>query len=498
VPSRPKRINPKRKISQPCLRFPSLLFLLLCSAHCGAFNHCLPTDQISRSRHYQHGKPHSKTSKLSTKTQIRSLSSSSLSFSMNRKHPSNRAQTQMHSLFPRYTGDINVKNDSMKDRCRSRNKRFGPTLLRRVLSKVLLLVAVAAIIRPGPAAATTAAVQHAIPTLVSPLVACPVSAETELRLMARLVLAAMIGAALGKERSFAKHSAGVRTMSLVSMGAAVFTICSSYGFLNFAKVDASRMAANVASGVGFVGAGVITTSMRNQNSRSPNNAQNNVVHGLTTAATIWLSAAVGVSCGVGLLRVATTAAFLTLFILRMGRKRKKNFPETDQHNIQREQRQQRHRSEWLQNDRKNPTLVDLRGGFDIVGETQSTKQWDDYNDRQHDEARADVLEKNETEPPISTGALHKSKEQETEIPKEKRIQLMGNTNSTVINDQLLKERTILMDEIIRSTWEKDNYTVTTLVDIVLNRVEQRERISRGSQKPRDDHSSSSNAEFLLP
>lgn len=81
------------------------------------------------------------------------------------------------------------------------------------------------------------------------------------------------------------------------------------------KCDPSRMAANVASGVGFVGAGVITTSAANHQ---------NVVHGLTTAATIWLSAAVGVACGVGLTRVATTAAIATIFILRLGRQKPKH------------------------------------------------------------------------------------------------------------------------------------------------------------------------------
>jgi putative Mg2+ transporter-C (MgtC) family protein len=103
------------------------------------------------------------------------------------------------------------------------------------------------------------------------------------------------------------------------MGASAFTVCSAYGFIQFAelgmKCDPSRMAANVASGVGFVGAGVITTSAANQQ---------NVVHGLTTAATIWLSAAVGVACGVGLLRVATTAALTTITILRLGRRKPRN------------------------------------------------------------------------------------------------------------------------------------------------------------------------------
>jgi putative Mg2+ transporter-C (MgtC) family protein len=142
--------------------------------------------------------------------------------------------------------------------------------------------------------------------------ASPVPAAVENILLLRLVFSAALGAGLGKERSFSKHSAGVRTMALVAMGASAFTVCSCYGFAHIGHYDPSRMAANVASGVGFVGAGVITTSA---------NSSQNVVHGLTTAATIWLSAAVGVACGVGLFRVATTAAITTIAILRLGRQK---------------------------------------------------------------------------------------------------------------------------------------------------------------------------------
>mmetsp|Transcript_34660 Transcript_34660/g.84065 ORF Transcript_34660/g.84065 Transcript_34660/m.84065 type:complete len:432 (+) Transcript_34660:83-1378(+) len=144
------------------------------------------------------------------------------------------------------------------------------------------------------------------------MVMSPISASVEFRLTLRLVMAAILGAGLGKERSIAKHSAGVRTMALVAMGASAFTICSIYGFNVFgSKHDPGRMASQVASGVGFVGAGVIT-STSHMNGR-------NIVHGLTTAATIWLSAAVGVACGTGLFQVATAAAALTIFILRLGR-----------------------------------------------------------------------------------------------------------------------------------------------------------------------------------
>ena len=161
--------------------------------------------------------------------------------------------------------------------------------------------------------AATSALPQAVEAMAPSFITAgpPIPADIEMKLTFRLIYAALMGSALGKERSFAKHSAGVRTMALVAMGAAAFTICSAYGFLAFGKYDPSRMASNVASGVGFVGAGVITTTTGEKSQ--------NVVHGLTTAATIWLSAAVGVACGVGLFRIATTAAFATITILRLGR-----------------------------------------------------------------------------------------------------------------------------------------------------------------------------------
>jgi putative Mg2+ transporter-C (MgtC) family protein len=177
----------------------------------------------------------------------------------------------------------------------------------------------------SPAASTVGAAVAAVATR-------PVSVMVELKLTLRLVYAALMGATLGKERSLARHSAGVRTMALVAMGASAFTICSAFGFLNFpGRYDPSRMAANVASGVGFVGAGVITTTstQHQQQQKSKGGSSkpaSSVVHGLTTAATIWLSAAVGVACGVGLYAVATTTAATTILILRLGRIRPKIRP----------------------------------------------------------------------------------------------------------------------------------------------------------------------------
>ena len=114
----------------------------------------------------------------------------------------------------------------------------------------------------------------------------------------RLVYAALVGSAVGWERAASKHSAGIRTMALVSLGAAAFTICSMYGFGG--RGDPSRMASNVASGVGFLGAGVITTQAYSDDSPS----RGGMVSGLTTAAAIWLSAAVGVASGVGMYLIA--------------------------------------------------------------------------------------------------------------------------------------------------------------------------------------------------
>ena len=136
-------------------------------------------------------------------------------------------------------------------------------------------------------------------------------------LVFRLVFAALVGSAVGWERAASKHSAGIRTMALVSLGAAVYTICSMYGFGG--RGDPSRMASNVASGVGFIGAGVITTQAYNDD--SPNRA--GMVSGLTTAAAIWLSAAVGVASGVGMYLTAATTAILTISTLRFGREKRR-------------------------------------------------------------------------------------------------------------------------------------------------------------------------------
>jgi putative Mg2+ transporter-C (MgtC) family protein len=117
----------------------------------------------------------------------------------------------------------------------------------------------------------------------------------------RLVIAAFLGAVIGYERARAKKPAGIRTHLLVCMGAALFTVISIWGFAG--NADPSRIAAGVVVGVGFLGAGTILRQERG-------------VAGLTTAATIWAVAAVGVAIGSGLYIVGAVAAGLVPLALR--------------------------------------------------------------------------------------------------------------------------------------------------------------------------------------
>jgi putative Mg2+ transporter-C (MgtC) family protein len=108
-------------------------------------------------------------------------------------------------------------------------------------------------------------------------------------LLLRLLTAAFFGAMVGIERESTARTAGVRTHAVVAIGAALFTVAGAYGFRDLPRgdnVDPARIAAQVAAGVGFIGAGAILR-------------HGATVVGITTAASIWLSAAIGVSAGAG-------------------------------------------------------------------------------------------------------------------------------------------------------------------------------------------------------
>lgn len=124
-------------------------------------------------------------------------------------------------------------------------------------------------------------------------------------LLATFVLCSLIGA----ERQVRQKVAGYRTHVLVGLGSCTFTLISAYGFVYAlapgAAVDPSRIAAQIVSGIGFLGAGVIFKGR-------------NVVRGLTTAASIWVSAAVGMACGAGMLSLAvslTAFHLITLYVV---------------------------------------------------------------------------------------------------------------------------------------------------------------------------------------
>jgi putative Mg2+ transporter-C (MgtC) family protein len=120
----------------------------------------------------------------------------------------------------------------------------------------------------------------------------------------RLVLAMFLGCLVGSERLLAGKTAGMRTYSLVSLGSAVYVVVSllvTEEYVNIANFDPMRMASQVVVGVGFLGAGLIVF-------------KDSKLNGLTTAAGLWLAAAVGVAVGYGLFGLAMIASFLTLFI----------------------------------------------------------------------------------------------------------------------------------------------------------------------------------------
>jgi uncharacterized membrane protein YhiD involved in acid resistance len=126
----------------------------------------------------------------------------------------------------------------------------------------------------------------------------------------RIIAAVLLGGLIGWERRQADRPAGIRTMALVSLGSCLFSICSAFAFLDGPmNWDASRVAAAIPSGVGFLGSALIFKQ---------NDEGSHTVHGLTTAASVWLSAAVGIACAGGLYFLATFCTAIVLVLLRFG------------------------------------------------------------------------------------------------------------------------------------------------------------------------------------
>ena len=130
----------------------------------------------------------------------------------------------------------------------------------------------------------------------------------EYEFILRIFTAAILGGLIGLEREWRAQEAGLRTHFLVALGSAVFMIVSAYGFSDVqmdgmtSRWDVSRVAAQVVSGIGFIGAGTIIFRK-----------QENMVSGLTTAAGLWVTAAIGLACGGGMYVLATASTILVLF-----------------------------------------------------------------------------------------------------------------------------------------------------------------------------------------
>ncbi len=126
-----------------------------------------------------------------------------------------------------------------------------------------------------------------------------------LEIFVQLSLAVLLGGLIGFERELAKKTAGMRTFALVALGATMFSIISNHGFkslIGSSGFDPSRIASQVVVGIGFIGGGSIIFSQSK-------------VKGLTTAAGLWVAAAIGMAVGYKLYSIALFSTFLTIFVL---------------------------------------------------------------------------------------------------------------------------------------------------------------------------------------
>jgi len=127
--------------------------------------------------------------------------------------------------------------------------------------------------------------------------------QLEAELIIKVVVSGIFGAMIGIERKGGPRGAGMRTFSLICMGSALFTVISVWGF---SSGEPSRIAAQIVTGIGFIGAGVIWRQ------------REEAIHGITTAAAIWVSSAVGMSVGVGFYALSFAVTVFTMLVLSRG------------------------------------------------------------------------------------------------------------------------------------------------------------------------------------
>src|SRR3989339_1502270 len=126
---------------------------------------------------------------------------------------------------------------------------------------------------------------------------------SEIEITLKLVIACILGGAIGISREKEKKAAGLRTHMLVCMGSAFFTMLSFYIASQFPASDPTRIASNILVGIGFIGAGTIVRE------------QSGSIIGITTAASIWISAAIGMAVGCSFYFAATVATLIALLVL---------------------------------------------------------------------------------------------------------------------------------------------------------------------------------------
>ena len=138
----------------------------------------------------------------------------------------------------------------------------------------------------------------------------------------RLFVATLIGAAIGLDRDLRGKPTGVRTMGIVALGSAAIVLASQYPAHMADVAAASRVMQGIITGIGFLGAGLIL--------RNPSGGK---VHGLTTAASIWLTACLGAACGVGAWPIVLASAVLVAIVLGFGKSLEqafeRHFPRPD-------------------------------------------------------------------------------------------------------------------------------------------------------------------------
>lgn len=123
----------------------------------------------------------------------------------------------------------------------------------------------------------------------------------ELEYLASVLLAVVLGFAIGYERKLRYKEAGIRTHTIVCAGSALIMVVSKYGFGDSVDADASRVAAQIVSGIGFLGAGIIVY-------------RKHEIHGLTTAAGVWATAGVGMAAGAEMYLFATGATVILIAV----------------------------------------------------------------------------------------------------------------------------------------------------------------------------------------